>query len=514
MNNKIELYDHQKEAFYACQTNKLGQVIMPTGTGKTVTAAAVIADHISNNPGYSVHLINAPRIMLSYQLLMECFKFMLNTKQEVEFMMIHSGDDPSIYELDAIRESSNSPFPYSQIKSTTKIQDIEDKLKSCKKRGIPVIFVSTYHSSDRLFNTISRRRGKISVMINDEAQYLVSEQFHEIAQRPADRKYFFTATAKHTRNSDGRGMNNESVYGKAIYTLTPREAIDLGLMLRPRMHFVTNVNGKKDYNVDSITNSLGMIVSESFKQHSYELGMVQPKMLIAANGTQDIKDLINSREMELAKNMGVQVYAVASNIDVENWINGKRVTRQEFLESLKKDGEDLNKRMIIIHYDILSEGIDVPGITGVLFLRGMGQSKFMQTLGRAARLIGLDRTAIHENGTIDPKDIESIKAMVKPYAWVIVPVLSTDHEEDAMRIIDLINHLRSYDFNPAEDVITSDRKNGIPTKNGLDAFNDLKAVIPTAAPILDEMIGHIEDMNSAALLKEASAKDLIFAIQN
>ena len=512
MNNVIELYPHQKEAFYQCQTNKLGQILMPTGTGKTVVAAAVIADHIAKNPGFSAHLINAPRIMLSYQLLTEVYKFMHNTSVEAEYMMIHSGAAPSQDELDEIRMSSPSNFPFSLIESTTKTEDIENKLKSCKKRGVPVIFVSTYHSSDRLFNVINNRKGKISVMINDEAQYLVSNQFHEIAKRPAQRKYFFTATAKHTRNSDGRGMNNESIYGKSIYTLTPREAIDLGLMLRPRMHFVTNIQGKKDYTMQSITDSLGMIVSESFKQHAYELGMVQPKMLVASNGTGDIKKLIESPEMLRAIAMGVNVYAVASNIEVDNWINGVRVTRQDLLKALKEDGANKNSRMIIIHYDILSEGIDVPGITGVLFLRGMGQSKFMQTLGRAARLIGMDRKAIHEDGIIDPKNIESLKQMIKPYAWVIVPILSTDNEEDAMHTMYLINHLRSTGFNPAEDVITSGSGNGIPTKKGLDAFNELKRSIPTAAEPLDEMIAQIEDEENAMLLKEMSTVDLIFGL--
>ena len=512
MNNTIELYPHQKEAFYACKTNKLGKILMPTGTGKTVVAAAVIADHIAENPGFSAHLINAPRIMLSYQLLLETYKFMHGTSIEAEYMMIHSGEDPSIDELEIIRNSSESGFNFSLVKSTTKSADIIEKLDSCKKRNVPVVFVSTYHSSDRLFDSINNRKGKLSVMINDEAQYLVSDQFHEIAKRPAGRKYFFTATEKATKNSEGRGMNNEAVYGKAIYTLTPREAIDRGLMLRPRMHFVTNIHGKKDYNVQSIADSLGMIVIESFRQHTYQLKDVAPKMLIAANGTNDIKKLIESTEIARAITLGVNVYAVASNVEVENWINGERVTRQEFLNRLKEDGSDRNSRMIIIHYDILSEGIDVPGITGVMFLRGMGQSKFMQTLGRAARLIGLDRKAIHEDGTIDPKNADDIKNMIKPYAWVIVPILSTDNEEDAMRIVELIERLRSYDFNPAEDVITSDRKNGIPTKEGLDAFNELKRVVPTAAQAIDEVIARIEDEEMAARLTKASATDLVAAL--
>lgn len=54
---------------------------MPTGTGKTFVQAGIIAEDIISNPGFRVYVINAPRIMLSYQLLEEVFKFNIDNNE-------------------------------------------------------------------------------------------------------------------------------------------------------------------------------------------------------------------------------------------------------------------------------------------------------------------------------------------------------------------------------------------------------------------------------------------------
>ena len=64
------LYDYQNEAIIATDNNKKGIVCMPTGSGKTFVQAAVIArDILKNRDKFGIYVINAPRIMLSYQLL-------------------------------------------------------------------------------------------------------------------------------------------------------------------------------------------------------------------------------------------------------------------------------------------------------------------------------------------------------------------------------------------------------------------------------------------------------------
>ena len=82
-----------------------------------------------------------------------------------------------------------------------------------------------------------------------------------------------------------------------------------------------------------------------------------------------MKILIQSQEIQNLIEEGVKFYAVASDQEVKNYINGERVNRKQFLKRLREDGKNPNQKLIVIHYDILTEGIDVPGITGILFLR-------------------------------------------------------------------------------------------------------------------------------------------------
>ena len=507
------LYPHQLKAFLATKSNDKGKVLMPTGTGKTYVQAAVIAEDILENPGFSMYLLNAPRIMLSYQLLQEVYGFNVRYGIDCEYMMIHSGDAPSIKELEQIRALNDSEILFTEINSSTSKDAIQDKIRTCQKNNRPIVFVSTYHSADKLYEAKKgMRNSKVSVMLNDEAQYLVEERFFPIADMDAKRKYFFTATEKTTVAKEGRGMNNTKTYGETIYNMTPYDAINKGLMLRPRMHFVTNANNAIINTREDVQNSLGTIVQESYKQHAYSLNGVTPKMLIAASGTKDIKTIIESSNIERLMAVGVNVYAVSSNEGIQNWINGEYFTRQEFLRRLKEDGKNPNSRMIIIHYDILTEGIDTSGITGVLFLRGMNQTKFMQTYGRAARLNDYDRNAIHEKKTIDPSSPESIKNMLKPYAWVIVPVLTMDEEEDATHIAGMVQNLRDYGFNPSEDIIISDPKNGIPPQTGLDGMNELQRRSQRTFEAIQNVQAQIEDEEFAASLNEASALELLSLI--
>ena len=78
------LYDHQKLALNAIMRENIGKIILPTGTGKTFIQAATIAMNILENPmdnswPYSctnVHIVQVPRILLSYQILNEVYFFL------------------------------------------------------------------------------------------------------------------------------------------------------------------------------------------------------------------------------------------------------------------------------------------------------------------------------------------------------------------------------------------------------------------------------------------------------
>jgi len=67
-------------------------------------------------------------------------------------------------------------------------------------------------------------------------------------------------------------------------------------------------------------------------------------------------------------------------------IDGKKVDREKFFDTLNAWGKDSSKRFVVIHHSILSEGINVSGLEAVLFMRNMDYIGISQTIGRVIRL--------------------------------------------------------------------------------------------------------------------------------
>ena len=497
-----KLYDYQLNAVTATDKNKKGIVCMPTGTGKTFVQAAVIAKEILKTKGkFGVYVINAPRIMLSYQLLKEVYTFLMNAGIDARYMSVHSGGSNDMEDLEKIRIDANynegTNIAFAQIENGTSPVTIRDFVKKAKLGNIPAVIFSTYNSAERINDAIPEQ--KISIVMNDESQYLVQEQFHDIIHTlNSNRCYFFTATTIHTPSDKGRGMNNVASYGEIIFLMTPREAIDMGKMVRPRLHFVIPPAGTT-YNKDDFENSLGKIISETFAQHNYAIGQFsKAKMLVSVKGVGDIQKFFDSREYKGLIRTGVKIYAVASDEKIGNNINGEKVNRREFLNRLKEDGKNPMTEIIILHYDILAEGIDVPGITGIMPLRTLGKAKFLQTFGRAARLDIDDRERITK-GEITPDQLDE---MNKPYSWVIVPTIIHEDADSKEHIGQLITELRDYGFKPSEGIVSTDSKNGLPIVKGPDALNEVKKNCPNIGEFIDKVEADYENEYVASLSPE------------
>lgn len=513
-NQKIQdiissLYDYQQEALQCCLDNKKGKVILPTGTGKTRIQAALIAIDILKNPNkFKMYVINAPRIMLSYQLLREVYSFLLKFGVESRYMCVHSGGVVDTMELEKIREmcneNSEDNVPYSDIANGTSTETIKEMIQKAENQKLPLIFFSTYNSADRIEFSLKDEK-KLDIVVNDEAQYLTQGRFFEILKilKP-NRCYFFTATEIHSESDEGRGMNNEKYYGKTLYILTPMDAIVRGKMVRPRMHFVHLKNKSLEYNKDEFDNSLPMLIEESFYQHQYVSRGIKPKMLVSVTGTRDMIKFSKSPEYRNLRDMGVEIYMVSSNEAIGNFINGERTTRQDFLKRLKADGEDKSKEVIVLHFDILAEGIDVSGFTGIMPLRNLSDSKFFQTYGRAARLDPRDRKKLEEN-LLDPKKVDGF---IKKYAWVIIPTIIHENLDNKEHIGELIHKLRDFGFNPVDDVVISNDANGLPTIEGPEALSQLKKRCPNIGNNIEEVEAEYEDERIASLSMEDFIKEI------
>lgn len=468
-----------------------------TVTHNTFCQAAIIADDIIKHSGFQLYVVNAPRIVLTYQLLKEVYSFLTEEKLEARYMFVHSGGKINEKELEDIRIKANldgANIPFSEIGSGTNISDIREMINKAKIQNLPLIFFSTYNSAYKI-EEARKDFEPISIILNVEAHYLVQEQFHDILNiLKSKRCYFFTATTISTPSDTGRGMNNKESYGEILFSMTPREAIDLGKMVRPRLHFVVT-DGV--YNTDDYNKSLNKIIKDTFEQHSKILTKTLPKVLVSAKGSQDIISFLKSKEYKQLIQDGVSIYAVASNDEIGNNINGEQINRQDFLRRLKADGLDKTKKLIVLHYDILAEGIDVSGFSGIIPLRTLSKSKFLQTYGRAARL------DIEDRKRIDIKEINTndLTLMNKPFAYIMIPSVYNGNEDDKANVIQLITELRDYGFNPNEDIVGDVRVHGVAEITQPDILNELKKNLPNVGKTIEQLEVVLEAEKHAKLSK-------------
>jgi predicted helicase len=80
---------------------------------------------------------------------------------------------------------------------------------------------------------------------------------------------------------------------------------------------------------------------------------------------------------------GYNVMSITSKTGA--FVNGVKVTREKFFNTLNKWGNDSNCKFVVLHHSILSEGISVKGLEAALFLRNMNFIELNQTIGRVIR---------------------------------------------------------------------------------------------------------------------------------
>ena len=140
---EIKLYPNQLKAAEAMSKNDRGIICMPTGTGKTFSQADAIAKDIQRNTNaFNIYVINAPRILLTYQLLKEIYAYLVGFNIEARYMFVHSGGTTNESELEEIRLQANadgSNIPFSEIPSGTSVNDIRDMILRARELNMPLI---------------------------------------------------------------------------------------------------------------------------------------------------------------------------------------------------------------------------------------------------------------------------------------------------------------------------------------------------------------------------------------
>ena len=350
----VTLRPHQKKALNAMLAYDKGQVIIPTGGGKTMCMIHDIIENQKYIDNGSTIVVVAPRILLAEQLCKEFLEVIDTTHTHV--MQVHSGDV--------------------EFFSSTKPEQIHLFANTARTAGENVIIFTTYHSLHRLVEADI----EVNTIYFDEAHNSVQRNFFpatEFFSNDSDRCYFFTATPKHSLSIFKPGMNDPEVYGQVICNVPAPQLVKEGYILPPKV--VVHQLPQGDFKLSDDKNLLNTIDANSLN-----------KILIAARSTKQILRMVSQSDFcQQLHERGYNWMYITSKTGAI--INGKKVSREEFFKTLNAWGQD-STRFVVMHHSILSEGINVKGLEAVLFMRNMNYIGISQSIGRVIRLGGTSKT--------------------------------------------------------------------------------------------------------------------------
>jgi len=355
----MQLRPHQQDALDSMLAFDKGQIVIPTGGGKTPVMfhdLIVNCQYIDNG---MTTVVVAPRILLAEQLCSEFLEHIDTTNTHI--LHVHSGETHHF--------------------STTNPSKINLFVNTARTAGENVIIFTTYHSLHRL----QQADVEVNTIYFDEAHNSVQRNFFPATEHfsaVADRCYFFTATPKHSLTVSKPGMNDPEVYGNVICNVPAPKLVEEGYILPPKV-VVKQLDMVQDKQMIADRDSQNLL--DTIDENSLN------KILICARSTKQIVKLL--AESDFRKELSERGYSVMYITSKTGAIiDGQKVNREVFFDTLNAWGKDPSKKFVVLHHSILSEGINVSGLEAVLFMRNMDYIGISQSIGRVIRLGGAQKT--------------------------------------------------------------------------------------------------------------------------
>jgi superfamily II DNA or RNA helicase len=400
----MQLYPYQQRTLDAIKSQIKGTCYLPTGAGKTVVMMEDARQRILNALEPMTFIVVAPRILLAQQLSFEFEEYL----KEFEISILHCHSSKQTH-----HKSSTKPAVIAEYNGTA--------IGSGKHQFI----FTTYNSIGR----VNEADISIDVVYFDEAHHCVKpSNFVGIAHTSevADNAYFFTATPKF--NNRKESMNNTDVYGNNIISIPAQELIDVGSIIPPKvvLYEAQTTRTKENAAFVDAENVVGILSEIS--------DCDTPKVLVAAPSTKVIWSMFTESDLlQQLNNMGYTIMHITSKHGA--YIDKQKVSREVFFEKMSEFGADPDKKFIVFHYSILSEGINVHGLTHCIMLRNLPLIEMAQTIGRVIRMSKDDRKAI-QNGTVKPGQFELYR---KPFGTITVPVQNNYGDKIARQLQNVVD---------------------------------------------------------------------------
>ncbi|WP_139413268.1 DEAD/DEAH box helicase [Bartonella mastomydis] len=424
---KKKLLDHQKEALEkvceGLQEADRGKLIMACGTGKTFTSLK-IAETIAGQGKHVLFLV--PSLALMSQTIRE---WTLDTEIPLRSFAVCS--DTQVGKRRKGKHDDESGLDASDLvlPATTDAKELARKANKTSLDVMTVIF-STYHSiqviSDAqkeydlpefdliICDEAHRTTGVVLGTDKHESEFV---KVHDNSIILGKKRLYMTATPKifadsakkqaHEMNGILASMDDETLYGKELYTYTFSKAVNNELLV-PYKIIVLGVNEEEvsesiqhlmtdenyELTLDDKTKIIGCYQALSKIDLKIDLSDDPNPMRRALAFCRDIKtsericDTFNSKGMQEELLDLHKLYKETPPLQctfahIDGTQSAKK--RNEALDWLKEDAGE-NTCRVLTNVRCLSEGVDVPALDAIMFLHPRkSQVDVIQAVGRIMR---------------------------------------------------------------------------------------------------------------------------------
>jgi len=483
--NRISSLNDRQRGYFELMLTKIRMTLcIPTGAGKGYIMITHLMDRIINSKE-DIFLTLSHRLTLNTQHLNDIVESLDPMLGNIGFIFVGSSKYINIYEKlnntdnillnnteIALKIKFNKLCLLNRINmselftNTLNSNDLKIAIDRHRIANRKIVIISTYHSA----NIFASLDVPIDVVYCDEAHTLATDYFGEDINfytsfnKIKSHKYIFlTATPKDCDDESVAAqsalMNNISIYGER-FGMSFKEAIEDGYVVLPVIHTATPVDGL----VDKLINlkSVSKFVCDVYQSHhdwvkdvSVSPDDIGAKLLIKCESVKMMwriaKELVG-----IMPDVTICCGASDTEYDIDNTPIGSthRIDnyyiskREEYLDRLQNLGSTENA--IVLHFDTLSEGINVSGFTGIMFLTDNlpSKPKLLQNAGRGTRLHPKDRAGLRA-GLIKVREYGT---WVKPHCAIIIPYWTSAGDRVKQTIAEVIINLREeYGFKSGTD---------------------------------------------------------------
>jgi superfamily II DNA or RNA helicase len=468
---------HQKEAIKASKKHfrskkvSRGRMIMPCGTGKSLTAFWV-AQALKD---VNTILVAVPSLALIKQSLADWTREYLAHDQVPEWLCVCSDETVGNLSQD---EFMGGTYDLG-IDTTTDVKKIAKFLK--KKSDSPKIVFATYQSGIKLGEGARKAECEFDLAILDEAHKTVGKKAKLFASMlfdenvPIKRRMFMTATERvvQARSEEVLSMDDEAVYGKRFYHLTFKEAIEAKPPIISKYKIVTIAvtderlaeliennelilpegTGLEEQEAQSL--AAGVALRETFKERGVKHAISFHRSIKAASNFADQQNTLSSVE-------GITPNIEAVHVSSKRSAGERAALMKQFRET---------EHGLVTNARCLTEGVDVPSVDCVMFADPKNSVvDIVQAAGRALRIYPGKDYGYIMLPVVVPKGMDFDEFMeTTPFKQVARVITALSTQDD--RIAEQFRESRS-DRAPEDRIVEFEVDVSVGTKINIDALYD------------------------------------------